>query len=353
MTHSFEEALAKAQAGLELEHQDIVELLLADEAQSQALFRYSDQVRRENVGDVVHLRGIIEFSNYCRQHCQYCGLRADNRSLHRYRLTEEDILTTARQAAECGYKTLVLQGGEDVAFSPDDIARITSRVKELGVAVTLSFGEYERAVYELWRDAGADRYLIKQETSDPDLYRKLRPGKELKDRLQCQAWLKELGYQRGSGSMIGLPGQTVDIMAEDLLLMKKMDVDMSGMGPFIPHPDTPLGGYGRGSAEMTLKMLAVARIIMPLVLLPATTSLATIHPRGRELSLEVGANVIMPNVSPQEFRAYYTIYPDKLYSSEPLAIARQELEDLITGVGRTVGQDLGHSPKPAFQNIPS
>lgn len=351
MTYSFEEALAKAQAGFELNHQDIVALLSADEMQSQTLFALSDQVRRENVGDTVHLRGIIEFSNYCRQHCQYCGLRADNRTLHRYRLTEEDILNTARSAAECGYKTLVLQGGEDIAFSPEDIARLTARVKELGVAITLSFGEYSYDVYKLWREAGADRYLIKQETSDPDLYRHLRPGKELKDRLQCQAWLKELGYQLGSGSMIGLPGQTLDIMAEDLLLMKKMDVDMSGMGPFIPHPDTPLGIYSRGTAEMTLKMLAVARIIMPLILLPATTSLATIHPRGRELSLEVGANVIMPNVSPQEFRAYYTIYPDKIYSSEPLAIARQELEDLITGLGRTVGQDLGHSPKPAFRAL--
>ena len=348
MTHSFEEALEKAQAGFELIHQDIVALLSADETQSQALFALSDRVRRENVGDIVHLRGIIEFSNYCRQHCQYCGLRADNRSLHRYRLTEDDILSTARSAAECGYKTLVLQGGEDVAFSPEDIARLTARIKELGVAITLSFGEYSYEVYKLWRDAGADRYLIKQETSDPDLYRRLRPGKELKDRLQCQSWLKELGYQLGSGSMIGLPGQTVDIMAEDLLLM---DVDMSGMGPFIPHPDTPLGIYERGTAEMTLKMLAVARILMPLILLPATTSLATIHPRGREMSLEVGANVIMPNVSPQEFRAYYTIYPDKVYSSEPLAIARQELEDLITGLGRTVGQDLGHSPKPAFKQL--
>ena len=351
MTHSFEEALEKAQSGFELIHQDIVALLSADETQSQALFALSDRVRRENVGDIVHLRGIIEFSNYCRQHCQYCGLRADNRSLHRYRLTEDDILSTARSAAECGYKTLVLQGGEDVAFSPEDIARLTARIKELGVAITLSFGEYSYEVYKLWRDAGADRYLIKQETSDPDLYRRLRPGKELKDRLQCQSWLKELGYQLGSGSMIGLPGQTVDIMAEDLLLMKKMDVDMSGMGPFIPHPDTPLGIYERGTAEMTLKMLAVARILMPLILLPATTSLATIHPRGREMSLEVGANVIMPNVSPQEFRAYYTIYPDKVYSSEPLAIARQELEDLITGLGRTVGQDLGHSPKPAFKQL--
>lgn len=351
MNQSFDDALAKAQSGAELTHQDIVPLLAADDKQSLALFRLSDHVRQENVGDIVHLRGIIEFSNYCRQHCQYCGLRADNHSLHRYRLTEDDIVSTARDAAQCGYKTLVLQGGEDVSFSPDDIARITARVKELGVAVTLSFGEYSYEVYKLWREAGADRYLIKQETADPTLYRRLRPDKELKDRLQCQYWLKELGYQLGSGSMVGLPGQTLDTLAEDLLLMQKMDVDMSGMGPFIPHPDTPLGQVARGSAEMTLKMLAVARIMMPLILLPATTSLATILPRGRERSLEVGANVIMPNVSPQEFRSYYTIYPDKVYSTEPLAIARQELEDLITGLGRIVGQDLGHSPKPAFAGI--
>lgn len=351
MTTTFTAALDKARTHIELNKDDIIQLLSADEAQSAQLFALSNEVRQRYVGDIVHLRGIIEFSNYCRQHCQYCGLRADNRHIHRYRLSEQSILETAKQAAEVGYKTLVLQGGEDIAFSPDDIARITESVKALGVAVTLSFGEYSREIYQLWRDAGADRYLIKQETSDPKLYRKLRPGKNLADRLQCQTWLKELGYQLGSGSMIGLPEQTLDIMAEDLLLMKKMDVDMSGMGPFIPHPDTPLGNYSCGSVHMTLKMLAVARMIMPLVLLPATTSLATLHPQGRELSLQVGANVIMPNVSPQEFRAYYTIYPDKVYSPEPLAIARQELVKLIQSQGRTVGKDLGHSPKPAFQTL--
>lgn len=349
MEKAFLQALERAKEGQELTHQDIKSLLAADEQESQLLFAHADWVRQQNVGSDVHLRGIIEFTNYCRQHCHYCGLRADNTNAVRYRLSEDDILATARLAAQCGYRTLVLQGGEDVHFSPEDIARITSEVKKMGVAVTLSFGEYSRDIYQLWRDAGADRYLIKQETADEKLYQTIRPGKKLKDRLQCQQHLKELGYQLGSGSMVGLPMQTLDILAQDLELMRQMDVDMSGIGPFIPHPDTPLGNHTSGSVAMTLKMIAVARIIMPLVLLPATTSLATLAPNGRELSLRAGANVIMPNVSPQEFRAFYAIYPNKASSPDPINETRRRLIALIEGENRTVGQDFGHSPKAQFQ----
>lgn len=351
MSQLFLEKLDKAKSGVVLNHDDIKVLLNADAKEKEQLFCFANEVRQKNVGDAVHLRGIIEFSNYCRQHCQYCGLRADNQKITRYRLSKEQILETAAAAVSAGYKTLVLQGGEDIYFRPEDIAEITSEVKKLGVAITLSFGEYEKSVYALWRDAGADRYLIKQETADSALYAKIRPGKQLKDRLRCQQDLKDLGYQLGSGSMIGLPGQTLDTLASDLELMRQMDVEMSGMGPFIPHPDTPLGAYAQGSVEMTLKMLAAARIIMPLVLLPATTSLATLHPKGRELSLSVGANVIMPNVSPQEFRAYYAIYPNKASSVHSISETRQKLIAMIEAEGRIVAKDFGHSPKKQFQQL--
>lgn len=346
----FDASLAKAKKGCELTKADLKHLLMADETQAPQLFAYANQVRQKMVGDEVHLRGIIEFSNHCRQQCHYCGLRAGNTTITRYRLSKEEILASAQAAVDNGYQTLVLQGGEDAFFTPSMIAEITREVKALGVAVTLSFGEYDYATYQLWREAGADRYLIKQETADPALYRQIRPGKELASRLQCQKWLKELGYQVGSGSMIGLPGQTLDTLADDLLLMKEMDVEMSGMGPFIPHPETPLGQSAQGSGEMTLKMLAVARILMPLVLLPATTSLASIDPKGRERSLQVGANVIMPNVGPQEFRQLYAIYPNKLCIHDHIGDYRNLLVQQIEALGRKVAIDQGHSPKAQFQH---
>lgn len=197
---------------------------------------------------------------------------------------------------------------------------------------------------------GADRYLIKQETADPALYRCLRPGHTLQQRLQCQHWLKELGYQVGSGCMIGLPGQTVETLARDLQLMKEMHIDMSGMGPFIPHPETPLRQNHTGSVSMTIKMLATARLFMPWLLLPATTSLASLHPQGRELALRAGANVIMPNVSPEAFRTLYQIYPGKLNTRNSMADYRAEITTLIEKEGRTVALDLGHSILPAFQS---
>lgn len=344
MSQVFQQVLKKAENKESLTKEDIKILLSATGDEAQSLYRLANSVRKQWVGDQVHLRGIIEFSNFCRQHCQYCGLRADNKALQRYRLTKEQILEAARHAVDNGYKTLVLQGGEDVQITNQDIADIVVEIKKMDIAVTLSFGEHPYEVYKLWREAGADRYLLKHETADPALYEKIRPGKTLESRLQCQSWLKELGYQLGSGCMIGLPGQTIDTLAADLLLFKEMDIEMCGMGPFIPHPDTPLAHGEQGSVEMTLNMLAVARILMPQVLLPATTSLATIHPHGRELSLQVGANVIMPNVGPQDMREFYAIYPNKLCTHDHIGDHREMLVTQIESLGRTVAQDQGHSP---------
>ena len=348
MSTALKNLLDKARTTSDFSHEELVQLLSVSEEDLPLLMAAADEVRHNAVGDEVHLRAIIEFSNYCRQHCTYCGLRADNREIGRYRLTPEQILETAAAAAEAGYRTLVLQSGEDMAISAETIANLTREIKKMGVAVTLSCGERSYEVYKLWREAGADRYLIKQETADAALNRCIRPGNTLYGRLQCQHWLKDLGYQVGSGCMIGIPGQTVDTLARDLRLMKEMRIDMSGMGPFIPHPQTPLRTGTTGSVSMTLKMLATARLYMPWMLLPATTSLASLHPQGRELALRAGANVIMPNVSPEEFRSLYQIYPGKLNTRDSIQEYKRNLTKLIEAEGRTVSTEFGHSMHPAF-----
>ena len=340
--------LDKARNDSNLTTEELVFLLSLPDSEIPELMAAADEVRKKSVGDEVHLRGIIEFSNYCKQHCCYCGLRADNRVVDHYRLTEEQILETAKSAVKVGYHTIVLQSGEDVQISDDFIAHITREIKDMGVAVTLSCGERSYDVYRYWREAGADRYLIKQETSDPALYRCIRPGHTLYERLQCQHWLKDLGYQVGSGCMIGLPGQNVEILARDLRLMKEMKIDMSGMGPFIPHEQTPLRYCDKGTTMMTVKMLSTARLFMPWMLLPATTSLATLHPEGRELALRAGANVIMPNISPQEFRTLYQIYPGKLNTHDSMKDYYEKIKNLVEAEGRTVASDFGHSMYSAF-----
>lgn len=349
MTQTITKILDKAQHTSELSHEELVQILSLPDEQLPLLMKAADEVRRKSAGNQVHLRGIIEFSNHCRQNCCYCGLRAAHKNACRYRLTPEQILDTAEAAVRTGYRTLVLQSGEDSAISAEAIAELTKEIKKLNVAVTLSCGERSYEVYAMWREAGADRYLIKQETADPALYRCIRPGHTLSQRLQCQKWLKELGYQLGTGCMIGLPGQTIEILARDLQLMKEMKADMSGMGPFIPHPQTPLKFGTTGSISMTLKMLAAARLYMPWLLLPATTALASLHPEGRELALRAGANVIMPNVTPEFARSMYQIYPGKLNTEENMKDYYNTIKNIIESEGRAVAADFGHSLLPAFQ----
>ena len=349
MAAHIEHILEKARSSSDLRYEELVQLLSIPDEQLPLLMQAADEVRQNSVGDEVHLRGIIEFSNYCRQQCCYCGLRAGHSTAGRYRLTYEQILDTAEAAAKTGYRTLVLQSGEDPAISPAFVADITREIKKLDVAVTLSCGERSYEVYKLWRQAGADRYLIKQETADPALYKSIRPGHTLTERLQCQKWLKELGYQLGSGCMIGLPGQNVQTLARDLQLMKELQADMSGMGPFIPHPETPLRFGTTGSISMTLKMLATARLYMPWILLPATTALASLHPEGRELALRAGANVIMPNVTPEDVRSLYQIYPGKLNTEDNMKDYYNRIRTMIESEGRTVATGFGHSFLPSYQ----
>ena len=349
MAAHIEHILEKARSSSDLRYEELVQLLSIPDEQLPLLMQAADEVRKNSVGDEVHLRGIIEFSNYCRQQCCYCGLRAGHSTAGRYRLTYEQILDTAEAAAKTGYRTLVLQSGEDPAISAAFVADITREIKKLDVAVTLSCGERSYEVYKLWRQAGADRYLIKQETADPALYKSIRPGHTLAERLQCQKWLKELGYQLGSGCMIGLPGQNIQTLARDLQLMKELQADMSGMGPFIPHPETPLRFGTTGSISMTLKMLATARLYMPWILLPATTALASLHPEGRELALRAGANVIMPNVTPEAVRSLYQIYPGKLNTEDNMKDYYNRIRTMIESEGRTVASGFGHSFLPSYQ----
>ncbi|NPV26413.1 MAG: [FeFe] hydrogenase H-cluster radical SAM maturase HydE [Firmicutes bacterium] len=342
------ELINRAEQNHQLKREEIVQLLsLTEPDQLEALFCAADRVRVRFMGNQVHLRGIIEFSNYCCRNCFYCGLRKDNHHLTRYRLSEDEIISIARHAVgDLGYRTIVLQSGEDFRYTAKTLASIIKRIKELGeVAVTVSVGERSYAEYAIMREAGADRYLLKHETADPDLYRQLHPDLLYENRLRCLQWLRELGYQVGSGNMVGLPGQTLETLADDILLLKELDVEMAGISPFVPHSHTPLGTYPGGTVELTLKVLAVTRLLMPYTHLPATTALGSIHPRGRELALRCGANVIMPNVTPAAYRPLYEIYPNKICVNEEPDNCRGCLHSLITSLGREVATDPGHSPK--------
>ncbi|ACV61136.1 Radical SAM domain protein [Desulfofarcimen acetoxidans DSM 771] len=342
----FAKAINKQLSGLVLEHREILALLAAGPKEQQELFALADAVRKRYVGDAVHLRGIIEFSNYCCRQCHYCGLRSANKDVKRYRLGEEDILLAVRRAVKVGLKTVVLQSGEDRFYSLEQLVRIVRLIKQsTGMAVTLSLGERSYSDYERLREAGADRYLLKQETSDEGLFVRLRPKTTLAGRVQCLKWLKELGFEIGSGNMVGLPGQSTGTLARDLELMRELDVDMAGIGPFIAHPQTPLAGMPGGTLDMTLKTLAVARLLMPEVNLPSTTALETLYPGGRKLALQCGANVVMPNITPVSCRRHYSIYPNKAGIKDEPEECLDSVKKLIAELGRVVGTDRGDRNK--------
>lgn len=325
--------------------EDLVSIFSAGPGEKELLSMRADEVRHRVLGDEVHLRGIIEFSNHCTENCHYCGLRRGNRVLRRYRMEPGEILEAAREAAGWGLKTIVLQSGQDPYYTGESLCRLVSEIKSsLDVAVTLSLGIRSREELLRLKRAGADRYLMKHETADPELFAALRPGTTLKDRLKCLHTLKELGYQVGSGNMIGLPGQTIRTLARDLLLLRDLDVEMAGIGPFVPNPATPLGGSPPGTVEVTLKALAVARLLLPGAHLPATTALETMHGQGRRLALECGANVIMPNVTPLKYRRDYAIYPNKAGCELEPRDSVGEIRRLVENMGRRIGKGYGHSP---------
>ncbi len=343
------EILDNAEGSANLGKEEICRLLLSEGADRDLLFSCADRIRELHVGNGVHLRGIIEFSNYCLKNCFYCGLRRDNASLERYRMGIGRIVEAARDGAEAGLKTIVLQSGEDPFFTGKMLADLIGRIKsEHDVAVTMSVGDRTKEEYALMREAGADRYLLKHETADPELFSRLRPGTTLDGRIRRLMQLKELGFQVGSGCMVGLPWQTVDSLAEDILLLKRLDIEMAGFGPFIPHPDTPLASRGGGSVEMALKTVAVARIMLPFVHLPATTALGTVDPEARQRALRCGANVFMPNITPLRYKRLYEIYPNKIcITEEGSTQCLSCMAGIIRQAGRTVATDYGHSKKPA------
>lgn len=309
--------------------------------QDEAIFAEADLIRRQCVGDEVHLRGIIEFSNCCQQNCLYCGLRRDNKKLKRYRLTEEEIVAMATRASELGYRTVVLQSGEDVAYSDAMICRIVEKVKKLDLAITLSIGEKTFAQYKAYREAGADRYLLRIETTNKELYEALDPGMSFENRLECLSILRDLGYEAGTGGMVGLPGQTARSIARDLLFYQEFKAPMVGIGPFIPHPDTPLKDEVGGTFLQSLKVLALARILLPYANLPATTALETLSPNGRVIGLKHGANVVMPNVTEGAYRQWYALYPGKVCINDTPGQCRSCMGGKIASIGRSVAKDYG------------
>ena len=322
----------------------------------EELWSEADSVRRTHVGNEVHLRGLIEISNHCVRQCGYCGLRAGNRDLERYRMEAGEIVECARQAAEFGYGTVVLQAGEDYGIETGWLAGVVESIKsETGLAVTLSMGERPDGDLEAWREAGADRYLLRFETSDHALYERIHPslpGRE-SDRFAILGTLRRLGYEVGSGVMIGIPGQSYESLAFDIDSFRSLDLDMIGVGPYISHPGTPLGSKGAlrplpsgeqvpNTELMTYKVVALTRLVCPQSNIPSTTALATINTAsGRELALQRGANVVMPNMTPPKYRALYEIYPSKACIFETASECHSCLRNRIESIGRTVGKGPG------------
>ena len=321
-----------------------LEMLIGDGSADDVLFGYADKVRRENYGDEVYLRGLIEFTNYCRNDCYYCGIRRSNRNVERYRLTQEQILDCCKTGHSLGYRTFVLQGGEDAYFTDDRICDMISMIHESfpDCVITLSIGEKSRESYERYFRAGARRYLLRHETADDEHYRKLHPDElSLENRKRCLFDLKDTGYQVGTGFMVGSPHQTAKNIVSDLRFMQKLDPDMIGIGPFIRHKDTPFAGYESGTLEQTLRLIAILRLMFPYALIPATTALGSIHPTGREQGLKAGANVIMPNLSPTEVRELYLLYENKICTSENASMCKGCLERRISGAGYSISYSVG------------
>ena len=303
------------------------------------VFKKARALRRKYYGNSVYIRGLIEMTNYCKNDCYYCGIRKSNRHIKRYRLTKEQILSCADEGYNLGFRTFVLQGGEDFFYSDDDIAQIVSSIKRAhpDCAVTLSLGEREHKTYQLWFDAGADRYLLRHETADFEHYAKLHPPSlSPLHRQNCLRDLKAIGYQTGAGFMVGSPFQTAEHLAHDMLFLKELEPQMVGIGPFLPHHDTPFASQKPGTVELTVFMLGLIRLMLPRVLLPATTALGTADPLGREKGIRAGANVIMPNLSPTAVRKDYMLYDNKICTGDESAQCRSCISMRMRSIGYEV-----------------
>lgn len=330
-----------------LDEAEFVVLLRADSPELRAgLADAALEKCRAVYGNAVYIRGLIEFTNYCKNNCFYCGIRRGCKSAERYRLSEEEILSCCKEGYGLGFRTFVLQGGEDPHFTPERIASLVRAIKAAhpDCAVTLSVGEHPKEVYALWKAAGADRYLLRHETADKAHYESLHPAEmSFENRMRCLRDLRSLGYQVGCGMMVGSPGQTPETLARDLAFIQSFRPEMVGIGPFIPAKDTPFAEEKAGTLEKTLLLLSVIRLILPEVLLPATTALGTIHPRGREMGILAGANVCMPNLSPVSVRKKYALYDNKICTGDEAAQCLGCLGARIRSVGGEIITARGDS----------
>lgn len=317
---------------------------------SEYLFEKSRKTAQKYFGNRIFTRGLIEFTNYCKNDCFYCGIRAGNRNVERYRLSKEQILQCCADGYLLGFRTFVLQGGEDPFYSEEDMIELIQQIKgkHPDCALTLSLGEMSAASYKAFYDAGADRYLLRHETANEEHYARLHPKSQtLQNRKQCLWALKEIGYQVGTGFMVGSPFQTAEHLAEDLLFIKELEPEMIGIGPFIPHHDTPFAQKEQGSLELTLFLIGILRLLMPNALIPATTALGTIDPMGRERGILAGANVVMPNLSPVGVRKKYELYDNKICTGEEAAECRFCLQNRMESIGYKLTVNRGD-----FQPVP-
>ena len=333
----------------DLSDAELLELITAKSPEvNQLLATKADAVRQQYYGKKVYIRGLIEFTNYCKNNCYYCGIRAGNSQAQRYRLTKEQILDCCAEGYKLGFRTFVLQGGEDPYFTDERICDIVASIRKQhpDCAITLSIGEKERASYQAYFDAGANRYLLRHETATPEHYAKLHPASmSLANRKRCLFDLKAIGYQVGSGFMVGSPYQTPDNLLADLRFLQELEPDMIGIGPYITHEQTPFADQKSGTAEQTLRLLSMLRLMFPYALLPSTTALGTIHPQGRELGLKAGGNVVMPNLSPVNVRKLYELYENKICTGEEAAQCRGCLEARVRMVGYEIVTDRGDVAK--------
>ena len=327
-----------------------LKLLKSEDRALENLYREADAARRKEMGDEIFIRGIVEFSNICINNCLYCGIRSSNRNVQRYSMTVDEIMEAALSMKKNNLSTIVLQSGEVPDIRDDEIGKIIYRIKkETSLAVTISVGNRKKEIYRYWRDCGMDRYFLRFETCDSELFSRLHPGCTLKERLTCLDDLHDLGVQTGSGFMIGLPGETLDILAGNILLCRKFDLDMIGIGPYIPHPDTPLKGSANAyedSPEIFFKALSVLRLFNPESHIPATTAFDAVFPgKGRTLALQRGANIFMPNNTPVKYRRNYLLYPGKPGVDEDPDQCLDSAIARIKSLGRSIGKGPGHSFK--------
>lgn len=341
----YKELIDKLESTRDLTDAEFEELLTTENEEAcDYLAKRAREVREKVYGKAVYLRGLIEFTNYCRNNCYYCGIRCGNKNAERYRLSEEQILSACDMGYKLGFRTFVLQGGEDMFFTDEIMVRLIKAIKAShpDCAVTLSIGEREKESYRKMREAGADRYLLRHETADKEHYEFIHP-KELsfEHRMQCLRDLKDLGYQVGCGMMIGSPGQKIEHLIKDIRFLQDFQPEMVGVGPFIPHHDTPFKDEKAGSVEITLRILSIVRLILPEVLLPATTALGTIDSEGREKGIRAGANVVMPNLSPTDVRDKYLLYDNKICTGDEAAECIRCMSLRVSKVGYEVVQSRG------------